>query len=121
MICLNSISYMAGALNAWETKKDISFDKSIKFEKQSVNDGKVEFIGYKNEIILGMEKFLHTGARVAQGEGPFVIEFKEQDGEVENYVQVDGEGLMIRGLREVVIRRNREVPVINVMLGKGLK
>ena len=58
---------MAGALNAWQTKRTANKDKSIKFEKQSINDGKVEFLGYKNEIILGMEKFLHTGAKVAQG------------------------------------------------------
>lgn len=31
LICLNSISYMAGALNAWETKKTACLDKSIKF------------------------------------------------------------------------------------------
>lgn len=36
-------------------------------------------------------------------------------------MQIDGEGLMIKGLREIAIRRNTKVPMINVMLGKKFK
>lgn len=48
LICMNSISYMAGALNAWETSRIGCEDKKVNFQKQSYNDGKVEFLGYKN-------------------------------------------------------------------------
>ncbi len=41
LICLNSISYMAGALDAWETTKVGCSEKLVKFERQQFNDGKI--------------------------------------------------------------------------------
>lgn len=76
LVCLNSISYMAGVMDCWETSKVGLNEKAPKFEKQKIDDGKIEFLSYTSEIILGMEKFFRTGYRVAQGSGPFVIRFK---------------------------------------------
>ena len=72
MVCLNSSSYMAGLRHAWETTTmAVQKPHRQKYEGQRCDDGMVEFVAYKNEIALGLERMMRAGAKVAQGSGPF--------------------------------------------------
>jgi hypothetical protein len=78
-------------------------------------------LGYTNEIILACEHIINTGYKVAQGEGPFYIGFKEESIEYENYIQVDGESMKVKGIKELIIRRHQQIPSIKVMFKRGKK
>lgn len=74
MLALNSVRYMAGLRNVWNTSKlGIRSQPSAEFQEQRFDDGLIEFLGFKNELQLGLERIGNFGARVAQGEGPYSI------------------------------------------------
>lgn len=59
---------MAGLKNIWNTRKlGINTDSHPNFDQQRFDDGKIEFVGFKNELRLGLERLGNFGARVAQG------------------------------------------------------
>lgn len=59
---------MSGVKNIFNTNKIASKNKkSEDFTTQSFNDGKLEFVGFKNELALGLERFIHTAGRICQG------------------------------------------------------
>ena len=64
---------------------------------------------------------MHTGYKVGQGEGPFYISFKEESIDYDNYVQIDGESMKVKGIKELIIRRHQSIPSINVMVMKDNK
>jgi hypothetical protein len=66
-----------------------------------------------------MEHIIHTGYKLAQGEGPFYISFKEESIEYDNYIQVDGESMKVKGIKELMIQRHQNIPTINVMVKMG--
>lgn len=67
---------MSGVMNIFNTKKIAAKNKThADFTSQKFNDGKIEFVGFKNELALGLERFIHTAGRVSQGEGPYTIKF----------------------------------------------
>lgn len=45
------------------------------FGPQSNNDGIIEFVSWESETGLGLERMANKAAKVAQGRGPFVINF----------------------------------------------
>lgn len=57
-----------------------------------------------------MERVCNSGARVAQGEGPYRISFKRTEDEEPTFVQIDGEAVKIRQLREIMIRKHPLMP-----------
>ncbi len=70
---------MSGVKNIFNTNKIAAKNKKIDdFTDQSFNDGKLEFVGFKNELALGLERFIHTAGRISQGEGPFCIKFTDK-------------------------------------------
>lgn len=59
----------------WQTPYKIDKNK-IDFKQQSVNDGVIEVVSYRNEISLMLERIFHMAKKVGQGNGPFMINFK---------------------------------------------
>jgi hypothetical protein len=91
-VCLNSTSCMAGVRDSWKTKK-IAVTSNLPqkiWTPQSHGDGKVEFIAYKNELSLALERCMRMGGRVMQGSGPFEITFNKNSEGEETYIQIDG-------------------------------
>lgn len=71
-VCLNCSSYMAGLRDVWHTSALSTTDESLKeFTPQVYNDGKVEFVAYRSELGLALERCIRAGAKVTQGGGPF--------------------------------------------------
>ena len=68
-----------------------------------------------------MERVCNSGARVAQGEGPYHISFKRTEEDEYSFVQIDGEAVKIKQLQEVVIRRHPLMPKrgVRVLRGSG--
>ena len=57
---------MAGLRKVWETKSisNVNLDKQIAeelFKEQKVDDGMVEFVTFKNELSLGLERIIRSG------------------------------------------------------------
>jgi hypothetical protein len=50
------------------------------------------------------------GARVAQGEGPYVIQFNRTGANTHTYIHIDGEAMKIRQLREITISKSKLAP-----------
>ena len=76
LVCLNCTSYMAGLRKVWQTNSisNVKIDKkraSQYFKDQKVDDGMVEFVSYKNELSLALERIMRSGSKVLQGGGPF--------------------------------------------------
>lgn len=76
MVCLNSLNYMGGVKGVWDTPILGNIHGQTKFSTHSFNDGMIEFLAYKGLGTLVLEALFHTGAKVAQGKGPFHIKFK---------------------------------------------
>ena len=48
---MNSVRYMAGLRNVWNTSKlGIRSQPSTEFQQQRFDDGLIEFLGFKNEL-----------------------------------------------------------------------
>ena len=62
---------MAGSKHVWDTSTLGVENPSNHYSEQRYDDGKIEFIGFKNELRLALERVVNSGAKVAQGEGPF--------------------------------------------------
>ena len=82
LVCLNCTSYMAGLRKVWQTKSisNVNIQKSEAksiFKDQKVDDGMVEFVSFKNELRLALERIFRSGEKVFQGSGPFEIKMKE--------------------------------------------
>jgi hypothetical protein len=49
LLALNSVRYMAGLKNVWNTSKlGIRANSPPEFSEQRFDDGKIEFLGFKN-------------------------------------------------------------------------
>ncbi|MCQ2821176.1 MAG: hypothetical protein MJ252_28280 [archaeon] len=114
IICQNINFYMGGTRDIWEKagtslattitdgKKEEINDYKRKvlesFSKQRYDDKRIEFFSYEHAISLGLEN-IKTGHadKLYQGEGPFVMKFKDSTNEKEKsllnqiYVNCDGE------------------------------
>lgn len=98
LVCLNCTSYMAGVRNVWRAKVSAVKERtSQQFSPQAYHDGKVEFIGFTHELKLGLERFFNCGGTVTQGEGPFLLSFRNTP--PNKYLHIDGEPYMVEGLK----------------------
>jgi hypothetical protein len=114
---------MAGLKNVWNTSKlGIKTNSSPEFSEQRFDDGKIEFIGFKNELRLGLERIGNFGARVAQGEGPFQLEFHRTENNSSTYIHIDGEAMRLHQLKSVTISKSKLAPNgrIRVLLKKRI-
>lgn len=62
---------MCGLMNVWATTAVATKTTSYHWKPQSSSDGLLEFVAYKNELNLALERLTNSGAKVAQGTGPF--------------------------------------------------
>ena len=83
---------MAGLQNVWDTNKlGILTDNPPEFTDQKFDDGKIEFLGFKNELRLGLQRVGNFGARIAQGSGPYTIDFnRTSSNDTHTYIHIDG-------------------------------
>lgn len=82
---------MAGLKNVWKTSTlGVKEPPPEPFTEQQFNDGKIEFLAFKNELRLGLERFVNCGARLAQGEGPFTINFHRKETDSPTFIHIDG-------------------------------
>ena len=75
---------MAGVSDIWKKAKVNELIKSKTPETEpSHSDGKIEFVSFMDTGSIGLEKVLGKSLemgfseRIIQGEGPFVIQFRE--------------------------------------------
>lgn len=52
---------------------------------------------------------MNSGARVAQGTGPYSISFRRTESNTPTFLHIDGEAMKVRQLRSVVITKNELV------------
>lgn len=99
---------MSGVKNIFNTNKIAARNKKGEdFTDQKFNDGKLEFVGFKNELALGLERFIHTAGRITQGEGPFCIKFNSKKETDETFLQIDGESMIAHRLKEIKIMKSK--------------
>ena len=70
---MNSTSYMSGVKGIWETPSVADKNLRHDWKPQSSNDGLIEFIAFRSELNMAMERLVSSGGKVAQGGGPFEI------------------------------------------------
>lgn len=106
-------------------KIGIERDSSVNFESQNFSDGKLEFLTFSSSISLAQERFFKGQAKqVAQGSGPFLLNFKKSDDDnlpLITYFQVDGEYFEIISPKICRISACQELPhgKIKVLLTKN--
>ncbi|KRX09840.1 ATP-NAD kinase-like domain [Pseudocohnilembus persalinus] len=121
LICSNIPSY-AGGINLWkgcQNKLGISYvdekKKMIdKFENQNFGDGQLEFMSFSSSFSMSMEQVISGNSqRVAQGKGPFYLNFKDKDEKGRNvitYFQVDGEFYQAKAPKYIKFQLAYELP-----------
>lgn len=68
----------------------------------------IEFMTFENELSLALERISRNGSKLAQGRGPFLIEFKKViEGEEETFMEIDGESLKVINIESIRIERSR--------------
>lgn len=94
ILCMNSTNFMGGVKNIWTTTKSAltnTGEDSREWREQDFGDGELEFVSFRNELQLGMERYVPgRGSKLTQGSGPFAINFKKSDKKVETFLQIDG-------------------------------
>ena len=130
IICQNIFYYMGGSQNIWEkssnigtTQEEISksqyeqYKRQVleNFQKQQLDDKKLEIFTYENAIEFGFEKVARGLAkRVYQGKGPFFLEFKKNPNEAEKagleniFLNIDGEYYHVKNPTQIVLRLNTD-------------
>jgi hypothetical protein len=93
---LNSTSFMGGACKIWSTSKLGLENNQISeetFGKQDFSDGQLEFVSFRSELELGLEKMIPgQSSKLTQGSGPFMLNFKHNpDTQTQTFFQLDGE------------------------------
>ena len=113
---------MAGLRNVWQTDHVATDTPDKEFYPQAIGDEKVEFIAFRNELSLGLERVVRSGAKVTQGSGPFEMSFRANEREESVYLQIDGESMNIVKLKSVRIAKSRRIAAqqINVMVGPNI-
>ena len=111
LICLNCTSYMAGVFNVFNTNKmAINQKDNIHHTRQAYGDGKIEFVCFKNEASLGLERYTKQAGKVTQGGGPFIIEFKNTNKFAHQYLHIDGESMKVEKIKSIKISMSNLTP-----------
>ena len=82
------MSYMAGLRNVWNTSKLATTNSNQQFTDQRFDDNKIQFLAFKNQLTLGLERIMHCAARITQGNGPYKLHLKSS--EKPSYIHIDG-------------------------------
>lgn len=99
---------MGGVPNIWKYAHKHGanlIDQGKVFKTNSHSDGIIEWLSFKHEWSLGLERVCRGQARkMAQGTGPFRIEFKP-DCEL-TYLNYDGEYYKVIRPKEIIVRKS---------------
>lgn len=114
IVGLNSTSFMAGASKVWTSEKTAlegPRGNSPLFGVQDFSDGQLEFVSFRSELELGLEKVMPgQSSKLAQGAGPFMIHFKHTpDTNVQTFFQIDGENFKVHNPRHVKICKTEKI------------
>lgn len=63
IVCLNGKNFMAGVKNIWKPNCERNQ------ENQNFGDGKLEIVGFRNELSLVLERLVSLADNVYQAEG----------------------------------------------------
>jgi hypothetical protein len=70
----------------------------------------IEFVSYKNELNLALERIMRSGSKIFQGSGPFEIKMKVPSEEEEiTHMQIDGESIKVVNLKSVRIKKTDRI------------
>lgn len=119
IVALNINSYMGGC-DPWSNcagKIAISGSQGElirdQFTQQNFGDGKMEFVCYSSPLALGAERMLPGQAkRVAQGNGPYVINFNKVDMQgrpITTYINIDGEYYQLKSPQSITLYPTRKL------------
>lgn len=73
------------------TKLAVTNTNTEMYGPQTYSDGLLEFVAWKSETDLAAERVINTGAKVAQGTGPFIYTFNQSpETDFHTYLQIDG-------------------------------
>ena len=102
LIAQNINYYMGGTQNIWNK----SNAKDNKFSDQLFDDKKLEFFSYKNGIEMALERvFTGFANRIFQGEGPIILNFRENR---DFYINIDGEFYHLINPKNLMITQSRK-------------
>ena len=115
---------MAGLRKVWQTKSisNVNIKKSEAktiFKDQKVDDGMVEFVSFKNELRLALERIFRSGEKVFQGSGPFEVRMKEPKKDEVTHMEIDGESMKFVNLKSITISKTDRISdhKLRIMLG----
>ena len=102
LIAQNINYYMGGTQNIWNK----SNAKDNKFSEQLFDDKKLEFFSYKNGFEMALERvFTGFANRIFQGEGPIILNFRENR---DFYINIDGEFYHLINPKNLMITQSRK-------------
>ena len=113
LLALNIRTYGGGDNYVWDKARSV---KRREWDVQSPCDNKIELLGFAGKMSLGLEQIKCTqgqAKRIAQGLGPFNIDFAENDSK--SYLQIDGEYFYLENPKKVRIElweRSKEVNLL---------
>ncbi|EGR32993.1 hypothetical protein IMG5_064480 [Ichthyophthirius multifiliis] len=114
LLILNIDSYAGGVSNIWKSGRNKigvqQLDKSqinqTQFKEQSYGDGIVEFISFDSSLNLGYERLFNGNAKkIAQGFGPFLLNFKKIESDLITFFQIDGEYYSVNRPKQVILKK----------------
>eukprot|EP00357_Protocruzia_adherens_P006901 CAMPEP_0115037416 /NCGR_PEP_ID=MMETSP0216-20121206/42790_1 /TAXON_ID=223996 /ORGANISM="Protocruzia adherens, Strain Boccale" /LENGTH=516 /DNA_ID=CAMNT_0002417601 /DNA_START=314 /DNA_END=1864 /DNA_ORIENTATION=- len=118
LIGVNIGSYGGGMSDLWKNAKGrvgvstTESNKSLKSAPQSIKDGAMEFVTFASPFRLAFENVWKGNARrVAQGQGPFKMNFRKPDSEdTRCYLNIDGEYWQLTNPKCIRIRLTDRLP-----------
>ena len=101
---------MTGLHHVWETNDLAAINnENMKFTSQSESDGKLEFVAFKSELNLALQRIMRSGAKVTQGGGPFQILFNKPLKDDITYMQIDGESIKVKNIKAIKICKTENI------------
>jgi diacylglycerol kinase (ATP) len=102
---------MAGARKIWDSRKEALQNTGQRnFVEQNFGDGMLEFVSYRSEFQMGLERYISgRSSRLAQGPGPFLLNFRKTEQKTETYLQIDGEFYRVTNPKSLRIYRTGKI------------
>ena len=114
---------MVDLRKVWKTKYiAIPQNKKYAFQPQTVDGGMLEFVSYKNQLRLALERMLPMGFKVMQRAGTFQINMIEPEGENITYMQIYGYTIKLNNLKSIKIGKTCKIKDhrLRVMVNKSI-
>lgn len=70
----------------------------------------LEFVTYRSEFQMGLERYVAgRSSRLAQGPGPYMLNFRRSEQPTETYLQIDGEFYRITNPKSLRVCRTEKI------------